>query len=100
MAIFFAIHVVRTRCDVLTWGEICIITFVCRKSLSGILLGNTRGEQSIGIQHPAAKEGIDMPPTRDHEQSGRSFFVGHVGQTGAFASEAEQRRVRGVVACF
>ena len=30
------------------------------------------------------------PPTRDHEQSGRSPFVYHVGQIGALASEAGQ----------
>ena len=35
------------------------------------------------------------PPTRDHEQGGHNYFVSHVGQTGALASEAGQG-VRGV----
>ena len=31
-----------------------------------------------------------LPPTADHEQSGRRYFVSHVGHTGALASEAGQ----------
>ena len=38
--------------------------------------GSTQQQTNILIQ----------PPTRDHEQSGRNYFVFHIAQTGALAS--------------
>ena len=58
--------------------------FFYRKDLNGIWsnpsAASTQQQRNVLI----------LPPTQDHEQSGRSYFVGHVGQTGALASEAGQ----------
>ena len=53
------------------------------------MLATARGDPSSASTQQHWKELIS-PSTRDHQQSGHNYFVSHVGQAGARASEAGQ----------
>ena len=79
--------------------SIFCVFFLYRKSLNGILLANTRWEQSIGRQHTTAKESIDIAsnagPWTEWPQLFR--YPCRADWRPCFRGRA---RVRGVVACF